>query len=73
MNLFADIKFNNDIIVNQECSITYSGFLFKNNSESVTIVFGFDDEWNNTTEQEMIKTENGFTANIKILDFHNFN
>ena len=39
----------------------------------MTIVFGFDDEWNNTTEQEMIKTENGFTANIKILDFHNFN
>lgn len=73
MNLFADIKFNNDVIVNQECSITYSGFLFKNNSESVTIVFGFDDEWNNTTEQEMIRTENGFTANIKILDFHNFN
>lgn len=73
MYLSTDIKFCNDLIENRTCTITYSGTLFKNNSNSVTIVYGFDDEWKNTTEQIMTKTENGFTAKIKLLEFTNLN
>ena len=73
MTLSADITFNGNLIENEICTITYSGFLFKNNSDSVTIVYGFDNEWNNTSEQQMLKTENGFIAQIKILNFNNLN
>lgn len=73
MNLTNDISFSGNLIENETCTITYSGFLFKNNSESVSIVYGFDSSWNNTTELEMQKTENGFVAEIKILSFSNLN
>ncbi len=73
MDLSTEIKFRNDLIENRTCTITYSGFLFKNHSDAVSIVYGFDDEWKNTTEQEMTKTENGFTTKIKLLDFTNLN
>ena len=72
MNLSTDIKFINNL-TSDACTLTYSGNLFKNNSESVSVVYGFNDEWKNTTEQEMKKTEKGFTAEIKLLDFENLN
>ena len=73
MNLYPDVKFSNNLIENEICNVTYSGFLFKNNSESVSIVYGFDEQWNNTTHQEMKKTDNGFIAEIKMQNFNNFN
>lgn len=73
MSLYPDIKFNSNLIENEVCTITYSGTLFKNNSESVTIVYGYNDQWENTTHQEMQKTENGFTTDITILNYNNFN
>lgn len=72
MNLSTDIKFINNL-TSDACTLTYSGNLFKNNSDSVSVVYGFNDEWKNTTEQEMTKTETGFTAEIKLLNFENLN
>lgn len=73
MNLYTDIKFSNNLIESRTCTVTYSGVLFKNNSDNVSIVYGFENSWQNTTEQKMTKTENGFTAKIKLLDFENIN
>ena len=73
MDLTNDISFSGNLIENENCTITYSGFLFKNNSESVTIVYGFDSGWHNTNEIQMEKTEKGFVAELKILSFSNLN
>lgn len=73
MNLYTDIKFSNNLIESRTCTVTYSGILFKNNSDNVSIVYGFENSWQNTTEQKMTKTETGFTAKIKLLNFENIN
>lgn len=73
MEFSADIKFSSKPMENKEVTITYSGYLFKNNSSSLTIVYGFGNNWMYTKEQKMEKTENGFVANVKMLNFSEFN
>ena len=73
MDWSVSINFNGNLVVNEYCEITYFGSLFKNNSDSVTIVYGFDDDWKYTDSKEMIKTDNGFVTRIKMLDFKSFN
>ena len=73
MNLYTNIKFSNNLIGNKCCTITYSGYLYENNSQSVRIVYGYGNNWQHTTEQLMEKTENGFEAKINILDYDSFN
>ena len=73
MDFSTDIKFSRNLIRNETTKITYSGYLFKNNSDSVSIVYGFGDNWSNTQETEMEKLENGFVAQIHILDFDKLN
>ena len=60
MDFSADIKFSRNLIQNETTKITYSGYLFKNNSDSVSIVYGFGDNWSNTQEAEMEKTSERF-------------
>lgn len=73
MSLYANIKFSNDLIENEACNITYSGYLFEKNSTCVSIVYGFGPEWNHTTEQKMEKTDEGFVATVNMRDFDTFN
>lgn len=73
MELTKDIIFDENLIQNQTCNIKYSGKLFKENSEEVFIVYGFDKEWKQTTEQKMEKTDDGFSATIEIKEFDTFN
>lgn len=73
MKLYPNVEFSNNLIENEETIITYSGYLFQNNSDSVTIVYGFGNAWNNTTELEMEKNDNGFSVKVKALEFSNFN
>ena len=73
MDFSTDIIFSDDLIENQKTTITYSGYLFERNSSSLKIVYGFGDNWMYTNEQEMEKTENGFVATIRMLNFSKFN
>ena len=74
MNFFTDIKFNRELTENEYCTITYSGSLFKNNSDLVSIVYGYGENWTHTREQKMTKTEEGFVVDIKLLEnFDTFN
>lgn len=73
MEFSINIKFNDYLTKNETSTITYSGSLFQNGSDSVTIVYGFGDNWSNTSEQLMEKTSDGFVAEIKILDFEKLN
>lgn len=71
MEFTKDIKFNVEPHINQDITITYNGFL--RDSNEVSIVFGFGENWENTTELKMSKKNNEFSANIKMLDFDTFN
>ena len=73
MNLYTNIKFSNNLIGNKACTITYSGYLYENNSQAIRIVYGYGNEWQHTTEQLMEKTEHGFEAQINVLDYDTFN
>ena len=73
MKLYPNIEFNNNLIENKETTITYSGYLFQKNSDSVSIVFGFGNNWEHTTETKMEKKSNGFVAEITALEYTNFN
>lgn len=73
MSLYANIKFSSDLIENEACNITYSGYLFEKNSTCVSIVYGFGPEWHHTTEQKMEKTDEGFVATVNMRDFDTFN
>jgi len=69
------IKFSNKLTKHGSSTITYSGFLFENNSESVSIVYGYGNSWSNTEEKVMEKTPEGFKADITLLndDYDKFN
>ena len=74
MEFTKDIKFSNILRGNKISQITYTGDLFQKNSESVAIVYGFGENWEHTTEQDMEKTENGFITEIEMKnDFDTFN
>lgn len=66
-----DFTNENNLIENQECSIFYSGDLYRKNSDRVFIVYGFGNNWEHTTEKEMLKQENGFLAKIRMLQYNN--
>lgn len=68
MEFTKDILFSDELKENKDISITYLGELYRQNSEAVTIVYGFGENWNYTTEQPMEKTDSGFTASISIKD-----
>ena len=69
MNVTDKIKFDNELIGNKSANITYNGYLYEIGSNEVSIVYGFDDDWKNTTEKTMTKTENGFCASIPICNY----
>ena len=54
MNVTDKIKFDNELIGNKSANITYNGYLCEIGSSEVSIVYGFDDDWKNTTEKASI-------------------
>ena len=74
MEFTKDIYFSSVLRENKKIEITYSGDLYKKNSEFLAIVYGFGEDWKHTTEATMTKTENGFTAEIEMKpNFDTFN
>lgn len=67
MELIKNIFFNTDkLIENSEVKISYTGRFFQDGSESVTVHYGFGNNWDKLTDIEMKKTELGFQAEIKL-------
>ncbi len=67
MELVKNIFFNTDkLVANSTVKISYTGWLFQNNSEKVFIHYGFGNNWDKLSEVEMNKTELGFQAEINL-------
>ena len=73
MEFTKDIYFDNGPTAGKESKITYSGSLFQNGSDNVNIVYGYGENWNNTTTKQMEKSDNGFTASVRMRNFDTFN
>ena len=74
MELVKNIFFNTDKIVeNTEIKITYAGRLFQNDTGEVTIHYGFGDDWCNSQDIVMQKTELGYQAKINVLEASKLN
>lgn len=73
MELTKEISYDKNLIQNNNFTLKYSGQLFKNNSEEIFIVYGYDKDWKNTTEQKMEKQQDCFSANISIQEFNELN
>ena len=56
MELTKNIFFNTDkLIENSKVKISYTGKFYQENSEKVTIHYGFGNQWNNVNDIEMEK------------------
>ena len=71
MEFTKDIQFNTNPTVNKELTITYNGTL--SNSQELYIVYGYGESWENTSEINMEKTENGFVGTINLLNYDTLN
>lgn len=74
MELTKNIFFNTDKLVeNSKVKISYTGKLFQESSEQVSIHYGFGINWNNVNDIQMEKTELGFQAEIELGEGDTFN
>ncbi len=74
MELTKNIFFNTDKLVeNSKVKISYTGKLFQESAENVSIHYGFGQNWNNVNDIEMEKTELGFQAEIQLGEGETFN
>ena len=74
MELTKNIFFNTDKLVeNSKVKISYTGKLFQNASEEVSIHYGFGPNWDNINDIIMEKTDLGFQAEIQLQEGETFN
>ncbi len=74
MELTKNIFFNTDkLIENTTVKISYTGEFFQDESEKVSIHYGFGENWEGVTDLEMNKTELGFQAEIELNGVETFN
>lgn len=74
MELIKNIFFNTDkLIPFAKIKISYSGSLFNESSEDVYIRYGFGNDWTETTDLKMTRSEIGFQTEIELTDAPFFN
>ena len=74
MELVKNIFFNTDKLVeNSTVKISYTGKFFQDNSEEVSIHYGFGLNWDNVSDIKMEKTELGYQAEIFLEEGQTFN
>lgn len=74
MELTKNIFFNTDKLVeNSKVKISYTGKLFQEASQEVSIHYGFGLNWNNVNDIKMEKTDLGFQAEIELGEGETFN
>lgn len=55
-------------------TICYTGSLYNgNNGGDLYIHYGFGENWDNTSEIKMLKTDFGYEANVKLIGFNSLN
>lgn len=68
MEFTNEIFFNKKLTAGSTAIITYCGKLYREHSQDISIVYGYGDNWENTTTTPMKETENGFEVTIDVLE-----
>ena len=67
MELYKNIFFNTDnIIEGSTIKLCYTGILAQNGANEIYLHYGFNKDWENTSEVKMVKTDLGFETQICI-------
>ena len=73
MELTKNIFFNTDKLVeNSRVKISYTGKFYQEGCGSVTVHYGFGENWDNVNDIVMEKTELGFQTEIDLLEGESF-
>jgi len=74
MELTKNVFFNTDKLVeNSKVKISYTGKLFQDASQEVSIHYGFGLNWDGVNDIQMEKTDLGFQAEIDLIEGETFN
>jgi hypothetical protein len=73
MEFTNEIFFSKKLTSNETVIITYCGKLYSEHSEHISIVYGYGDNWDETSEAPMKEIENGFEVTLEIKNYNTFN
>ncbi len=74
MEIIKNIFFNTDrLCQNSNVKISYIGKLYHADCKSTFLHYGFDEDWKDSGDIEMIKTELGYQANVDLGNHSTFN
>lgn len=67
MDITKEIKFNTEsLLKNTSVSLSYNGFLVDDAAETIHIKYCFNDDWDNCIQEEMDKSEDGYTIDLNL-------
>ena len=73
MNITENIQFDNNLIGNETVTLKYDGYLFQNKSDDIFVIYGYDDDWKNTTKKRMARIDDGFVCQINVYNYSSLN
>jgi len=73
MEFTKEISFEEKLTADKVAKINYHGKLLNTNSDSISIVYGYGQNWDYTDEKSMVKVENGYEVEIPIKSYDTFN
>lgn len=74
MELIKNIFFNTDkLMQDSKVKISYTGKFFEDFSSEVFIHYGFDENWDNLSDERMERTELGMQIEIDLIESETFN
>ena len=73
MEFTKEISFDEKLTADKVAKINYHGKLVNTNSDSISIIYGFGQNWDYTEEKRMKKVDDGYEVEVPIKAYDTFN
>ena len=73
MEFTKEISFDEKLTADKVAKINYHGKLINTNSDSISIIYGFGQNWDYTEEKRMKKVDDGYEVEVPIKAYDTFN
>lgn len=73
MEFTKEISFNEKLTADKVAKINYHGKLLDTNSDKISIIYGFGQNWDYTAEKAMEKTDGGYEVEVPMKEYDTFN
>ena len=67
MEFTKEISFDEKLTADKVATINYHGKLLDTNSDDVSIVYGFGQNWEYTEEKKMNRVDGGFEVEVPVI------